>query len=241
MAEPGSGGASLNVATPRGTSLSWDDYSASWAALHVGVDPRRASVYVRTWLRLAFVVGQGLSALRVRPGTVTAAGLALSAVVPVAVAFRGPWIFAAAGLAFLSALADSTDGAVALITSRTSQRGSYYDSMADRLSEALWLLALWLLGAPGVLVVACGALAWLHEYARARAAVSGMTGIGEITVAERPTRVILVVVALSLGGLAEQADPKLTAGAVTVAVAVWTILGLLGASRLHAAIRSCLT
>jgi CDP-diacylglycerol--glycerol-3-phosphate 3-phosphatidyltransferase len=74
---------------------------------------------------------------------------------------------------------------VAIITGRISGMGAFYDSIADRISEAAWLLALWLLGTPAVLVLAAGGLAWLHEYARARAALSGMPGIGAVTVAER--------------------------------------------------------
>jgi CDP-diacylglycerol--glycerol-3-phosphate 3-phosphatidyltransferase len=182
-----------------------------------------------------------LAAAGFSPGTVTFLGVAISAAVPVVALVRGPGIFVAAGLVFLAALADSADGAVALITSRNTRLGSFYDSMADRVTEALWLFALWVLGVPGVLVTACGALAWLHEYARARAAVSGMTGIGAVTVAERPTRVIMTILALVCGGAAALIDPKLVPGAVTIVVAVWTVLGVLGGNRLLTTIRTALS
>jgi len=224
----------------RGGRLSWDEYSARWATLHLGMDPRRSSTLARTWLRFGYLVGRLLAAIGVRPGAVTMAGVVVSAAVPVVALFRGAWLFAAAGLVFVAALADSADGAVAVITDRTSRLGSFYDSVADRLSEAAWLLSMWLLGAPGWLVTVCGALAWLHEYARARAAVAGMTGIGAITVAERPTRVILVITALGLGGLAWFINPHLAPGAVTVVVSVWVVVGLLGAARLTGAIRTAL-
>lgn len=240
MAEPGVGGAGLKAGTKRGGRLSWDEYSARWAVLHAGVDPNQSSVYVRTWLRLSLKVGQGLWGLGLRPGDVTVAGLLFSLAVPIVSIFGGPWLFVAAAFVFFAALADSADGAVALITDRTSRLGSYYDSMADRLSEAAWLLALWLVGVPGVLVTAAGALAWLHEYARARATVCGMSDIGVVTVAERPTRVLLVILAFLLGGAASLIDPQLTPGAVTVVVAVWFVLGLLGAGKLAKAIRAAL-
>jgi phosphatidylglycerophosphate synthase len=171
---------------------------------------------------------------------VTFVGLVCSLAVPLVVLPRGLWLIAGAGLVVLSALADSADGGVAIITGRGSQLGSFYDSMADRVSEAAWLLALYLLGAPGVLVVACGALAWLHEYARARAALSGMPGLGAVTVAERPVRVIAVVAALALGGALWDVSTRLAPGIITVAVAVWLGLGVLGGTRLLGAIRASL-
>jgi phosphatidylglycerophosphate synthase len=224
----------------RNARLSWDEYSAGWATLHLGVNPRQSSRYVRAWLRLAYLVGRALTALGLRPGTVTLAGLLLSVAAPVVAVLRGPWLFAAAALVLLSAIADSADGAVAVMTSRTSRLGAFDDSVADRLSEAAWLLALWLVGAPGSLVTACGGLAWLHEYARARSVVAGMTGIGLITVAERPTRVIVAALALVLGGVAWIINPNLTPGAVTVVLAVWAVLGLVGTARLLTAIRATL-
>jgi CDP-diacylglycerol--glycerol-3-phosphate 3-phosphatidyltransferase len=208
---------------------------------HLGVDPRRSSFSVRAWLRLAYLVGLALSRIGLSPTTVTMTGLLASLGVPLVVEFfDGQWLFGAAGLVLVAALADSADGAVALMTSRATQLGSYYDSVADRIGEAAWLVALWLLGAPGVLVTACGALAWLHEYARARATASGMKGIGTITVSERPTRVILVVIAFLLAGLASLVNPYLIPAIATLIVAVWTLLGIVGGARLSSAIRAAL-
>jgi phosphatidylglycerophosphate synthase len=177
----------------------------------------------------------------IAPDTITVIGLLISAAVPVVVLVGRWWLFVAAGLVLVSAIADSLDGAVAVITGRTSRVGAFSDAMADRLSEAAWLLALWLYGVPGILVVGCGALAWLHEYARARATASGLRGIGVVTVAERPTRVILVVVALVLGGLTAFYSHRLAAGAMTVVVSLWTVLGVLALARLYTTIRATLS
>jgi len=220
--------------------LIWDEYAGRWAVLHGGVDPRQASPVVRGWLRGSYALGRGLAALRIAPSVVTLAGLALSVAVPVVVLPGGGWPLLGAALVLLSSVADSADGAVALITARTTRLGAFYDAVADRLSEASWLVALWLLGAPGVLVTTCGALAWLHEYARARATAAGMPDIGVITVAERPTRVALVIVALVAAAVGAAVTPRLAAGAVTVVVAVWFSLGLVGAIRLAGAIRAAL-
>ncbi len=228
------------MAANRGQRLGWDGYSAGWSSLHLGVDPRRSTPFVQAWLRLAYVTGRGLAALRVPPGSVTVAGAVIAVAVPVVVVFRGWWLVAAAGLVLLSALADSADGAVAVITGQTSRLGSFDDSIADRLAEAAWLLALWLVGGHGLVVAACGAVTWLHEYVRSRSAAAGSGGVGVVTVAERPTRVIAVVAALGLGAVAWAVNPELTPGAVTIVLAIWLLLGLLGLVRLTGAVRTAL-
>jgi CDP-diacylglycerol--glycerol-3-phosphate 3-phosphatidyltransferase len=174
----------------------------------------------------------------VRPGLVTLLGLLLSLLVPVAAIWRGPYFFAAAGLVLLAALADSTDGAVAVMTGRASRLGAFDDGLADRVSEAAWLVALWLVGGHGLLVAACGALSWLHEYVRATAARSGLDDIAVITVNERPTRVIATVIALTLGGLVWMINPGLVPGTVTVVLAIWLLLAVLGLIRLIATVRA---
>ena len=218
--------------------LSWNEYAERWATLHGGVDPRGLSRLARSWLRIAYAVGRALVPTGVHPGAVTFVGLTLSVAVVVVAPLRGAWLFVAAGLVLLAALADTVDGSVAVLGSRTTRLGAFYDAVADRLGEAAWLLALWLLGAPGWLVVICGGLTWLHEYVRARAAVAGMTGIGVVTMAERPARVILMTAALALGGAAWLINPYLTPGTVTVVVAVWVVVGLLGLTRLAAAVHA---
>jgi CDP-diacylglycerol--glycerol-3-phosphate 3-phosphatidyltransferase len=206
--------------------------------LHGGVDPRRSSRPTRVWIRIAYAVGRGLAALRLSPDTITVVGLVLSAAVPVVVLLGDWWLFVAAALVLASAVADSADGAVAVLTSRTTRLGAFTDAVADRLSEAAWLLALWLAGVPGILVAVCLALCYLHEYARARAAAAGMVGVGVVSVAERPVRVILTVVALVLGGAASPVSARLAAGVMTIVIAVWVLLGLLGGARLLTAIRA---
>ncbi len=186
------------------------------------------------------MVGRALSGIGIRPGTVTLLGLLLSLLVPVVVLFRGGFFFIGAVLVLLAAVADSSDGAVAVMSGQASRLGAFDDAVADRLSEAAWLVALWLLGGHGLLVVACGALSWLHEYIRARAATSGMAGVGVVTANERPTRIIAVIVALTLGGLAWLVNPSLVPGTVTLVLALWLLLCLLGIVRLTATVRTTL-
>ena len=124
-------------------------------------------------------------------------------------------------------------GALLQVHSSMSRLGYVYDSVADRLGELAWLVAFWLAGAPGWLVVATGAASWLQEYARARATAAGMSEIGVVTVAERPTRVLVAV----FGLLAAFVLPTL----ITVATVVWLTLALIAGTQLAIAIRRALT
>jgi len=127
-----------------------------------------------------------------------------------------------------SGLLDNLDGAVAVMTGRTTRRGFVLDSVCDRIADAGYCAALWLAGAPAGLAVAGAALAWLHEYTRARAAVAGMPDVGVVTVSERPTRVI--VAAMFLLGAA--LHPSAAASWATAGSAAWLVVGLVGAAQL---------
>ena len=140
----------------------------------------------------------------------------------------------------LAAVADSVDGAVAVVTGRTSRLGYVYDSVADRVGEAAWLIAFWLLGAPGLLVAAAGALSWLHEYVRARSVSAGMREIGAVTVGERPSRVLVAMLGLVAAGAARLIQWDLGAGTITVVAAIWALLAGFGLVQLLGAVRRAL-
>jgi hypothetical protein len=101
-------------------------------------------------------------------------------------------------------------------------------------------VAFWLVGAPGALVAAGGALSWLHEYVRARAVAAGMREIGAVTVGERPTRVCVAVAGLLLAGLSGLIEVDLAAGTITMATAVWVLLAAFGLGQLLSAVRRAL-
>ena len=137
-------------------------------------------------------------------------------------------LVAGAVLVLLAGLADTLDGAVAVLSGRTTRLGYVLDSVADRVGEAAWLTAFWLAGAPGWLVVAAGAVSWLHEYARARATAAGMREIGVVTVGERPTRVSIAISGLLLAGVFGHGPIVLT-----VAAAAWLALAVVGLVQLR--------
>jgi phosphatidylglycerophosphate synthase len=222
------------------TKVGWDEYAARWAALHGGYDPRSAGPVVGGWLRVAYGIGSVLARLRVAPSAVTAFGLLLCVAVPFAADRGRIGLVAGALLVVLAAVADSVDGAVAVVSGRVTRLGYVYDSVADRIGEAAWLVAFWVAGVPASLAVTAGALSWLHEYVRARAVSAGMKEVGVVTVGERPTRVSVTVVGLLLGAAAGFLRPELGPGTMTVALSVWALLALFGLGQLLGAVRRTL-
>lgn len=193
---------------------------ADWSQGHHGIDPE-AVPFVRGWLRVVDVACRPLVALRVPPDAVTAAGLLFSLAVPVlAAAGLLGWAVAAV---LVSVLLDGLDGAVALRTDRVSSYGRALDSACDRVSELAWWVALVLgAGVPWWAAAVLAVLTLAPEGWRAR------TGrLGALTVWERPTRTILVVVGLAFAGLG--------LGLVTGLVGV--VLAVVGAGQLVLAVR----
>jgi phosphatidylglycerophosphate synthase len=216
---------------PVGSVPDRDGYLKRWAPLHGDYEPAPASLAGR-WLTLAYRVARPLAVRGVSPAALTAWGVLVSAAVPVVAAPGGRWPLAAVAVVVLAGLLDNLDGAVAILSERTSRWGYVLDSLADRLSDAAYLVPLWLLGAPGPACVAGGSLMVLQEYARARAGNAGMGEIGVVTVWERPTRVILTAfLLLGCGLLPGHADLLATLGA-----AAWIALGATGLTQLLLAV-----
>jgi CDP-diacylglycerol--glycerol-3-phosphate 3-phosphatidyltransferase len=202
-------------------------YLTRWAPLHGGYEPVPASLAGR-WLSLVYELARPLAARGVSPDVLTAWGVLVSAAVAVVAAPGGRWPLVAVAIAVLAGLLDNLDGAVAILSGRTTRWGFVLDSLADRLSDAAYLVALWFLGAPGPVCVAGGSLMVLQEYARARAGNAGMGEVGVVTVWERPTRVVLTAfVLLACGLFPTHADLLATLGAVA-----WIVLGTVGLSQL---------
>ena len=213
-----------------------DEYLARWSALHGGYDPR-SSRLTAMWLSMTYVVARPFIAARVSPDVITLGGALLAGVAVWFAALGGRWVFAAAAVIVLSAVLDNVDGAVAVMTERASRWGYVLDSLVDRLSDCLFLVALWFVGAPVWACVVSGVLMFLLEYARARAGSAGMSEVGVITVWERPTRVIVTTMFLIGAGLfVNQAGGWATAGALA-----WVGLGVVGLTQLLLLLKSRLS
>jgi len=214
--------------------LERDAYFRRWADLHGGYDPSESALS-RRWLSAVYAVARPCHA--VPPAAVTVAGLGAAVAVPLLVAPSGDhFLLAAAIAAVLSGFLDSLDGAVAIGTGRDTPLGYVLDSVADRLADSAYVVALWLLGAPGWLCVVAGAVAALAEYARARAGAAGLRDIAVVTVFERPTRVILAA-ALLIGAAALPGQDSIVA---TVGAGAWALLGAVGVAQLLIAARRIL-
>jgi phosphatidylglycerophosphate synthase len=226
-------GATVATARPPAAPLpdraEWLD---RWSRLHGGYDLGASAVAGR-WLAVIWTLSRPLARRGVAPAAVTGWAVLVGLAVPAAAALGGRWPVLAAALVVGSGVLDGVDGAVAVLSRRDTRFGSVLDSLADRVSDSAYVLALWVLGAPGWLCLAGGGVAVLQEYARARAGVAGMTEIGVVTVAERPTRVIVAALALlGCGVCAGSADSVASAGA-----AVWTVLGVVGLVQLLVVVR----
>lgn len=209
-----------------------ESYLARWSALHGGYDPHR-SVLVGGWLRVVYALSAPLARRGLSPDAISYLTVLVGAAgITGLAAAGGGWLAAAAGLVLLSGLADSLDGAVAVLTDRSSRWGFVLDSLADRCVDASYLVALWLAGAPAGLCVAAGGLTGLLEYARARAGAAGMTEIGVVSVAERPTRVLVTA-----GFLLAAAVMPGPSGWAAAGAGVWIGLHVVGLVQLLVVLR----
>ena len=203
-----------------------------WSDLHGGVQP---SPVVRGWLRMIRVLASG-PIIRIPPDALSVAGVFALAAAWGAVTGPG-WPALVVPLVLLAGVLDGLDGAVALRAGRARPAGAVVDSVADRVGDLLLGAVLVTIGAPLRWALAAVALVFLLEYVRARAQAVGMPGVGAVTVAERPTR--LIVVAMAAGGAAASPAglPLLGWGwGVTFAI-TWTAVGVVGMGQLLLGVR----
>lgn len=202
-----------------------DGYFDRWRDLHGGYDPRTGNPWLRGWLTLVYAVARPLASRGVSPDVVTVASLGVGLAVVGLAEAGGRWLLLATWVLVASGLLDNLDGAVAVLQRRTSRWGYVLDSVVDRCSDALYLVAMVVVGAPVELAAACGFLLFLLEYARARAGNAGGDEVGVVTMAERPTRVIVLSASLLAGGvLVSSAATLATIG--TAVLAGMTLIAL---------------
>ena len=178
-----------------------DGYFDRWSATHGGYDPRTGSVWVRGWLSMVLVLARPLARRGVQPDVVTWSSLWLALLVLFLADVGGRWAVLAGVLVVASALLDSLDGGVAVLEDRQTSWGYVLDSVVDRCSDVVWVLAAVALGCPPELALAVVSGIFLLESVRARAGSAGFGEVGTVTVAERPTRVIVLAPTLAVCGL----------------------------------------
>jgi phosphatidylglycerophosphate synthase len=196
-----------------------------WSALHGGVE---VSGVVGWWLRMVQRLAATPPVVRIPPDALSAAGVVALAGGFGAAAAGGRWPLLTVALLVLAGLLDGLDGAVALRTGRARPLGAVVDATADRVGDLLLAGTLAVLGAPLGWCIAAAALVLLHEYVRARAQGVGLPGAGAVTVAERPTRLILVGVAAAGAGTLPGGTPWTGWNWATVSAVAWVAVGAIG-------------
>ncbi len=164
------------------------EFNSTWSALHGGAEIKGV---VKTWLAISFSSDKFLSKLHITLNILTLLGVIFAIAMAV-----NPLSLLAIPLLVLSLYADGIDGSVAIFQKRQSSFGAILDSVADRVSEALWFYVAYRIGTPAWLVLGTYVIASTQEYARARLAALGISGVGVVTPAERPVRASLIFIAL---------------------------------------------
>jgi len=154
---------------------------------------------------LVHPVARFIADLGIPPTAITVAGLGLAALSGLSIG-RGHFLGGGI-LLIVSGLCDMIDGASAREGGRTSRIGAFLDSTVDRYSEVVVLLGALVYylarspGGPEVLTAAMVFLAlagsFLVSYTRARAEAVGESC--EIGLAERPERLVILIVGALLG------------------------------------------
>ena len=175
------------------------------------------NAYARTTTnRVVVPAARVLVRLGVTPNAMTTLGLVLTAA-GTAILLAG-WPIAG-GLALTVGVAiDAFDGAVARLQHRETALGSFYDSVADRVSDGiLFAAAAWLVvDRPLLFAVAMVAFtaAFLTSYMRAKAESLGCSAT--VGLVERPERLILLIPGLVFGWLAVALPLLAIGGIITV-------------------------
>lgn len=147
-------------------------------------------------------LGRGMARLGISANALTYASLAFAAL-SCAAAASGYFVFAALA-AGVGGICDALDGVVARSTGTVSRFGALLDSTIDRVSDALPLLGVVVFHAQSPLLALLPGLALIGAvvipYARARAEALGVQLPGSLFM-RRPERVVLMLVALTLGGV----------------------------------------
>lgn len=168
--------------------MSKNEFLEKWSQLHSG---SAVTGIVGAWLSISYRFGLIATLLRITPNALTLLGLLAA----IATAYWALSLWAIAFLVF-SLFCDGIDGSVAIFQKKESNRGAIFDSVADRISEALWLVALFRIGVPAWIAILLWVIASVQEYARARLSSLGVKEIGVVTPVERPVRASFIFIAL---------------------------------------------
>ena len=157
-------------------------------------EPRRPFSYKDAFRRLIRPLARVLSAMRVRPDSLTTTGWALA--VAAAVLFALGYTKTAGAVMLFAGLFDALDGAVARESGRMSTFGAFLDSTLDRLSESaifvgvIFFYASYSQPYEALLAGVAMMFSLMTSYTRARA--EGLGFECEVGLLERAGRVVIL-------------------------------------------------
>ncbi len=143
-------------------------------------------------------IGDRLRRTRLTPDHLTVAGLVVAALAAVAIGLG--WFALGLLLVVLAALPDLLDGALAKASNSSSQRGAFFDSVIDRVTDALlfggvaWYFASEESPHLTMLPMAVALMSGVISYQRAKAESLGLSAKGGLM--ERAERIILLCLGL---------------------------------------------
>jgi len=143
-------------------------------------------------------IGDRLRRTRLTPDHLTVAGLVVAAGAAVAIGLG--WFALGLLLVVLAALPDLLDGALAKASNSSSQRGAFFDSVIDRVTDSLlfggvaWYFASEEAPHLTILPMAVALMSGVISYQRAKAESLGLSAKGGLM--ERAERIILLCLGL---------------------------------------------
>ncbi|MGK0276688.1 MAG: CDP-diacylglycerol--glycerol-3-phosphate 3-phosphatidyltransferase [Ilumatobacter sp.] len=144
-------------------------------------------------------IGALLRKTRLTPDHLTIMGLLVGIAAAVAIGFGRLWL--GLGLVILAALPDLLDGALAKASGTSSQRGAFFDSTVDRVTDSLllggigWHFALTEDPRLVLLPFAVASISSVISYQRAKAESLGIEAKGGLM--ERAERIIAILIGLA--------------------------------------------
>ncbi len=205
--------------------LTKEEFYGKWSTLHSDAPISGA---VAWWLKISYRFGLVATLLRISPNVLTLLGLASAAMT--ALTATSWW---AVFFLVFSLFCDGIDGSVAIFQKRDSAWGATLDSVVDRISEALWLYALYVIGVPAWLAIALWSVAAFQEYARAKLTSLGVTDIGVVTAAERPVRASFLFLTLIMWHLGIPGTTALSCAFLVVQVISFIMVVRYARQQLH--------
>jgi CDP-diacylglycerol--glycerol-3-phosphate 3-phosphatidyltransferase len=205
--------------------LTKEEFYTRWSSLHSDAP---ITGVVAWWLKISYRFALIATLLRISPNVLTLLGLVSAAMT--AIVATSWW---AVFFLVFSLFCDGIDGSVAIFQKRDSAWGATLDSVVDRISEALWLYALYVIGIPAWLAITLWSIAAFQEYARAKLSSLDVADIGVVTPAERPVRASFLFITLVMFQLSIPGVVFLAYGFLALQVVSFTLVVRFARSQLH--------